>query len=119
MVVSHVHSDMTVQSDNQSISVKTDSSTPRGLDICLSFVGRGHHYAQDLSQKGKKSLLNVFLQEGCSRVHSRSQLAPWGIRVLEPVRAWRLNSILFHKGEMRSILHVGCKLMPSAVHGKQ
>ena len=29
-------------------SVKTVSSTPEGLDICLSFVGRGHHNARDL-----------------------------------------------------------------------
>lgn len=60
-------------------SVKTDSSPPEGLDICLSFVGRGHHYAWGLSLKEMLSLPNVPEQGdgwGSSQGFNQSSLQP-------------------------------------------
>lgn len=62
-------------------SVKTDSSLPGGLDICLSFVGRSHHYAGGLSLNERLSLPNGLRQGGLSRVQRRIRSKPPAIKL--------------------------------------
>jgi hypothetical protein len=62
-IVSHVHSQTWQDLKNsEAFSVKTVSSMLWGLDICLSFVGRGHHYAWDLLVKRERVVLTLGLR---------------------------------------------------------